>query len=268
MKMSELFLRWTSGVPLITDSNIVWVSPSGSDATGDGTVVLPVRSLTKAMTLVDATKNKVVMLPGTYEEAAAVTWPLFTGVQVVGIGTVELSIAAGTTVINVAPGLVAATFEMTVENVLLDHGDDAGITLTNDDMTKKLNVYLKNVSSDGDGNVIATVHGDTDNAIRVYWDGDKGDGIEGAIAFNGDNDGDRLYLDQCDVDGGIVTNDQATALAIRLVRCRLKHEGITGGNASQTVLLVNTFSETAGTWAIADASDVAGSQTATVVANA
>jgi len=268
MKLTRIFTQWTSGVPLITDENIVWVSMSGLD-TNNGTVALPVLTLTKALTLVDATRNKVVILPGVYEEAAALTWPLFTGVQVVGIGTVELSIAAGTTIFNVAPGVVAATFELTIENVLLDHGDTAaGITLTNTAMTKKLNAYIKNVSSDGNGNTLATVHGDTANAIRVYWDGDKGDGIEGPIAYNGDNDGDRLYFDRCSIDGGIVTNNQATALAIRLVRCRLKHEGITGGNAAQTVLLVNTFSETAGTWAKADSSDVAGSQTATVVANA
>ncbi len=267
MKMTEIFYRWTSGVPLITDSNIVWVSNSGSDTTGNGTVTAPVASLTKAMTLVDSTRTRVVMLPGAYEEAAAVTWPLVSGIEVTGIGNVTLAIAAGATVINVAPGLVASTFEMSLENMVIDHGDAAGITLTNDDMTKKLNVYLKNVGTDGDGNSIATVHGDTSNAIRVYWDGDMHHGIEGALAFNGDNDGDRLYLEDCHVDGGIVTNDQATALAIRLYKCRLKHEGITGGNASQTVLLVSSYSETSGTWAIADSSDVAGSQTATVVAN-
>ncbi len=266
-KLTKLFLDWTSGTPLIDDDNIVWVSMSGLDV-NNGTVALPVLTITKAMTLVNATRNKVIVLPGTYEEAAAITWPLFTQVQLIGIGTVEISIAAGTTVINVAPGVVASTFEMTLENFVLDHGDDAGITLTNTAMTKKLNCYVKNVSSDGDGNTLATVHGDTSNAIRVYWDGDKGNGIEGPIAYNGDNDGDRLYFDQCNIDGGIVTNNQATALAIRLVRCRLKHEGITGGNASQTVLLVATYSESSGTWAIADTDDVQGDQTTTIVVNA
>ncbi len=268
MKMTERFTNWTSGVPLITDSNIVWVSESGSDATGDGTVVLPVASITKAMTLVDATRSRVIVLPGEYEEAAAVTWPLFSGVQLIGIGTVVVSIAAGTTVINVSPGAVASTFELTLENLYIEHDTAIGITLTNTAMTKKLNCYMKNVASDGAGNMISTVHGDTANAIRIYWDGDKDEGIEGPIAYNGDNNGDRLYLTRCNVDGGIVTNDQATALAIRLVRCRIAHEGITGGNASQTVLLVGCYSETSGTWAIADTNDVAGSQSATVVANA
>ena len=267
MKMTEMFQRWTSGVPLITDSQIVWVSESGSDATGDGTVVLPVESITKAFTLVDATRNKVLVLPGEYEEAAALVWPLFSGVQLIGIGTVQISAAAGTTVISVAPGAVSSTFELTLENLYIDHGESGqdGITLDNTSMTKKLNMYVKNVAGDcDDGDMLATVHGDTDNAIRVYWYGDKGEGIEGAINFTGGNDGDRFYIQEAELNGGFTSSVTAVVAAFRMVRCRIPHEGIVAGHASQTMLLVACYSETSGTWAKADANDVE-TQTETIV---
>lgn len=267
MKMTERFTNWTSGVPLITDSHIVWVSEAGSDATGDGTVVLPVASITKAFTLVDATRKRVVVLPGEYTEAAAVVWPLFSGVQLVGIGTVEISASAGTTVFSVAPGAVASTFELTLENLYIDHGESGqdGITLDNTSMTKKLNMYVKNVAGDcDDGDMLATVHGDTGNAIRVYWWGDKGEGIEGAINFTGDNNGDRFYIQDAELNGGFTSSVTAVVATFRMVRCRIPHEGIINGHASQTMLLVACYSETGGTWAKADASDV-GTQTETIV---
>jgi len=267
-KMTRAFLQWSSGIPLITDSTTVWVSTSGSDATGDGTVVLPVASVTKAMTLVSLTRNKVIVLPGNYVEAAAVVWPLFTGVQMVGLGTVNISASTGTTVLSVVPGVVAATFEMTLENLYIDHGESGqdGITLDNTAMTKKLNCYIKNVASDNDdGDTLATVHGDTSNAIRVYWDGDKGEGISGAINFTGGNNGDRVYISRANLNGGFVSSVTAVVAAFRLVRCRVTHEGITAGHASQTMLLVHCYSETSGTWAACDAADVAGDQTETIV---
>jgi hypothetical protein len=267
MKLTKVFTQWSSGVPLITDANIVWVSMSGSDATGDGTVVLPVASITKAFTLVNATRNKVVVLPGSYEEAAAVVWPLFTGVQLVGIGTVEISAIGVTHVLGITPGVMASTFEATIENIYLDHSNSGqdGIVLNNTAMTKKLNLYLKNVSSDNDdGDTLATVHGDTDNAIRVYWDGDKGEGISGAINFTGGNNGDRVYVSHANLNGGFVSSVTAVVAKFRFVQCRILHEGITAGHASQTVLLVDCYSFDDPTWAKADANEVA-TQTETIV---
>lgn len=268
MKMTELFNRWTSGIPLITDSQIVWVSESGNDATGDGTVVLPVASITKAMTLVTATRKKVLVLPGEYTEAAAIVWPLFSGVQLVGIGTVTILASAGTTVISVAPGAQSATFELTLENLYIDHGESGqdGITLNNTSMAKKLNMYVKNVAGDNDdGDMLATVHGDTDNAIRVYWNGDKGEGIEGAINFTGGNDGDRFHIMHAELNGGFTSSVTAVVAEFIFKYCRIpKAFGIENGHASQTALLLHCYAETGGTYTAADANDVE-TQTHTIV---
>jgi len=268
MKLSRLFLQWTQGVPLITDSNIVWVSKSGNDASGDGTVVLPVLTLTKAATLVNAVRNKIVMLAGDYAEPAAVVWPLFTGVQLIGIGTVTISAATGTTVISVAPGAQANTFELTLENLYIDHGESGqdGITLDNTGMGKKLNMYVKDVAGDcDDGDMLATVHGDASNAIRIYWVGDKGENIEGPINFTGGNDGDRVHMSNVELNNGFTSSITDVVAEFIFKNCVIpKAFGIKAGHATQTALLLHCYTLDAGSYLAAAASDVE-TQTETVV---
>ncbi|HSQ21472.1 MAG TPA: cell wall-binding repeat-containing protein, partial [Coriobacteriia bacterium] len=74
----------TPGDPLLAE---VWVSPTGSDATGTGSRSLPVRSIRRALGLADddATIN---VLPGTYDASSGETFPLTLApaMKLLGIG--------------------------------------------------------------------------------------------------------------------------------------------------------------------------------------
>lgn len=205
--------------------------------------------------------------------AAALVWPTINGVQLIGLaGQWQTMISApGTSqvLISVTLGAQTATWEMWMENIYIDHtvsGQD-GLLLDNTAMKKKLNCYLRDVGGDADSasdKMLTTVHGDADNAIRVYWSGDNG-GVAGVVSFTGGNDGDRLHIDGVELAGGLATSATSVALDIVLKNCTVLHEGITGGDAAQTLSAVNCFSDDDGTFAPLDASDVAGSKTASIV---
>lgn len=271
MKLSNLFLQYARGGLTINDAIQIWVSKSGDDTNGTGTVIAPYLTITKALASVTSVRKTIFVLAGTYVEAAAMVWPTISGVSLCGVGGLVTISAAGTTqVLSITPGAQADTFDVRIEKADIYHYGTSqdGILINNTGMTTKIVLTLKDVSGDpgdGAGNMIATTHGNADDAIRIYWDGDGGEGIDGSINFTGGNDGDRLYITHAHVAGGIVTSNTAVALDVVLRECLIKHAGITGGNASQTVKIIGCFSETGGTYAVADTGEVTGSQTPTVV---
>ncbi len=117
--------------------------------------------------------------------------------------------------------------------------------------------------SDSDDSILIT-HGDTDNAVRIYADGRNGD-VNGAITWSAHNDGDRLYLDNMRLLGGIVMGATAVASNVRLRDCVVKHEGVTGGHSSTVVVAMSCFSLTGSTFAALDGDDIAGSITGELV---
>jgi len=257
-------------------SSIIVISPEGSDTEGDGSWLRPYASLTQAMSVVSSTRKTILVIPGTYTETAAVAWSTISGVKLIGLaGQYQTIIAAADTadeVITVAPGAQTSTWEMWIENIYIDHsvaGQD-GINIVHTDVGKKLNVYLHNFGGDADSSsdkIITMTHGGDGNAIRVYWDGDNG-GVEGQVYMDTEDAGDRLYITDVVLNGGIVSSADAVASNIKLIRCIVKHEGVTGGNGAQTVTAVGCYSETSGTYAILDTDDLAGSHAETIVANA
>ena len=197
-------------------------------------------------------------------------WPLFTGVCLVGFGGVQISAAGTTHVIGIAPGAVADTFSARIANAYIAHGESGqdGILLDNTGMGKKLHLTMKRVGGDGDGDMIATVHADADNAIRIYWDGDDGNDVGSAVNFTGGNDGDRLYIRRCELSGGLNFSDTAVALACQLKHCTVLKEGVLNGNAAQTILAVGCYSidGSSGAFAAFAAGDVTGAIVDTIVA--
>lgn len=275
MKTSKVMQDFLAGITSLTDSANIWVSKTGDDTNGNGSVTAPYLTLTAALAAVTSARKTVLVAPGEYEEVDELTWPTINGVKVIALAgnyqtTVSVAAAASADqVINVAPGAVSSTWEMWIENVYIDHDQTGmdGILLNNTSMTKKLNCYLHNVGGDGSASdkMIAMTHGDTDNAIRVYWDGDNG-GVEGNVYHAGGNDGDRLYITGVNLNGGLSTGAGAVANDIRLVRCIVLHEGVTGGNAAQTVTTVACYSNADGTFAALDTNDLAGSHSEAIVA--
>ncbi len=244
----------------------IWVSKFGNDS-DDGSVLFPKLTVTGGMAAVSATRKTVYVHPGTYTEATTVTWPAFSGVSLIGLGAQFNTIigsAAGDEVIAVAPGVQSSTFELTIENIHLDHDTSGldGLLLDNTDMTKKLNAYLRNFGGDGSASdkTITTTHGDTSNAIRIYMDGRNGS-LEGAIFFDVGDGGDRLYITGNTLNGGIEFSADAIAAELRLIDCIVLHAGVTGGSTSLVATAASCFSETGGTFAALDGDDIAGAIT-------
>jgi hypothetical protein len=247
------------------------VAKSGNDS-NPGTWDAPLLTIQAALDATTATRNTIYVLDGTYDED--LTWPTITGVKLIGLnrewGVVVSDTGAADAVITVAPGVQAATFEMWLENIYIDHaiaGQD-GLALDNTAMTKKLNCYIRDCGGAADSatdRFIVTTQGDNNNAIRIYWNGQNGD-VEGSVYIDAGNDGIRFYATNVTFAGGIATAADAVALDMRLLRCFVLHEGITGGNAAQTVHAICCYSVTGATYAALDTNDLAGAHTEDIVA--
>jgi hypothetical protein len=251
----------------------IFVAKRGSDASGNGSFESPYATLTKAMAAVTSTRTTIRMQPGNYTEADTVVWRIINGVHIglAGdgpIGSVVVGVSSGDEVINIAPGATAtSTFECSIQNIEIDH-DEAGldgIVIDNTSTTNKINLYVKDLSfeadSDTDRSVLVT-HGNLSDAVRIYWD--RGE-IGGLIEYSANNSGDRLHMTNCLVDGGVTVGATAVATDFKFLYCRIKHAGIVGGHSSTVVQAVNCYTNEAGTLALVDGDDIAGSITGEVI---
>jgi hypothetical protein len=192
----------------LPNSQITVVAPDGSDTTGTGSWLSPVATLTKAMSLASATRLAIYMLPGSYVEPAVVTWPNLNGLRVIGLGKlgmVTVSSPLSTTgVVNINPTYTAATFQLALENVLVSaiQANNGAILIDNAHMTKKLMLYLANVSTSPEvyGTIVMS-HTTAGQAIRIYADGI--DEIAGLFSLVAANTGDRCRIKNSALMGGL-----------------------------------------------------------------
>ena len=276
----------------VTDANLttllgtagvdIWVSPNGVDS-NNGSRLYPVLTITKALTLVSASRLVVRLDPGAYAEAAPLAWPTRSGIRIVGPGSNNCSIAAtGGSVFTVTPGAQTGTWSGYLEGVTVAHVAGAaqnGITFDNTGMGKKLMFGIVKCAFSAavltDKSINVATHGDASNGIRiyVYGDGTTQSEIGGAIYWVSNNDGDRLQLNQVWLDGLLTTTNVAKTMQIRLYRCVGTHEAIAaGGNAAHTITSVNSYSRvdyadpTTEVFAALDTNDLTGSQTEVIIA--
>ncbi len=243
------------------DIGSIYVSPGGNDTFGGGKIS-PVKTITKALSLVTSTRKKIHVEAGEYAEVAGLTWPTVSGVMLIGEGNrfeTVISALTGDQVLEMAPGAQSGTWEATMQNIHLDHdtsGQD-GLLLTHTSVGKKMNVYLGNVGMDGDSSdfSILVVHGGSGNAVRIYWNGDNGT-VEGAIDLDSEDGGDRFHVTNVKFAANIDVGAANTTQTIRLFNCQILHQGFSGGGASGVVVLGGCWSETGGTYAKADDTDV------------
>ena len=108
-------------------ANEIHVGKDGNDTTGDGTLINPVLTITKALTLIGAGRNTVIVHPGSYSESPTVSSANTT------IATAELTGAntqiAGTLTLSAAARV-------------------SGIKLTNLTITGSGNTYISNCTVD------------------------------------------------------------------------------------------------------------------------
>lgn len=230
-----------------------------------------VDTITKAFALVTTGLKTILVEPGIYDEP--LTWPTVSDVRLLGLSSQWDTVIKDSTEeaqgLSIAPGAQIASWSAAIENIYISHrhaGQD-GIAVVHTSVGKKLNLYLKNVGGEADSDAdkfIVVTHGGSGNAVRIYWDGNNGE-VEGLIYFETKDAGDRLYVDNVDLLGGIQTSADAVALTMRFKNCLLKHAGGAGGNAAQVLKAMSCFSVTGTTYAAADADEFPTS-TATILA--
>jgi hypothetical protein len=196
------------------DESYIVVSKGGNDTYGDGSFESPFLTFTKAFTMLSATRKTIYGFPGEYIEAAPLVWPNINGVQIVGLegqGNVVISeSSAGTEVIDITPTFTSASMEAFLENICVKHTAQIGIEIDNTNMTKKLLVHLKSVSTEqvSTGDSISIDNLASGNAIRVYMEGCRE--IEGLVHFTAANASDKFRAYDSVLAGGLTTAGAVT----------------------------------------------------------
>jgi hypothetical protein len=108
-------------------ANEIHVGKDGNDTTGDGTLINPVLTITKALTLVGAGRNTVIVHPGSYSESPTVT---------------SANTTIATTELTGANTQISGTLTLTVAARV------SGIKLTNLTITGSGNAYISNCTVD------------------------------------------------------------------------------------------------------------------------
>ena len=213
------------------DSTVIVVSKGGSDTDGVGSFMKPYLTVTKAITMWTAARSTIMILPGSYAEAATLTWPSITGLLMVGIGEVSISNSnSAAQVLNISPTYTASSFEAYLKDIDFDANTQIGIKIANAAMTRKLIVSMDGVScqysTSGDSiDIAGTVAG---QAIRVYLTGCE---FEGLVHATFNDAGSRLRCRQCTFVGGITTAGSVAA-ELSLLGCQVVASGLTIGDAT------------------------------------
>jgi hypothetical protein len=206
----------------------IYVDPDGA-----------VKTIAAALALVTATRKNIYVFPGTYVETAQLTWPSISGVNLQGLdgcGNVVISGPITVPTLTVNP-TCATTFEMFLQNVVLEHTAQVGLEIDNElSPTKKVIVHLNNVgfSAVSTGNSIHVTHTGA-AAIRIY--AKNCNEIEGLVLFHGVNVDDRVRFYDSVLIGG-VTIAEAVAMEFALHGCIV----LTGGLAGMHGTVVQTIS--------------------------
>lgn len=224
------------------DQSIIVVSTVGNDTTGNGSWTAPVKTLAAARALVTTSRKTVYVLPGDYAETVAFTWPNINGLAIIGVdghGNVVVSGPATTPVITINPTFTSATFEAFLENVCVEHTAQTGIEIDNANMTRKLLIHLRGVSTSqvSTGDSINVTHTTAGQAIRIYArDCDEIEGLTDVVVANAD---DRFRFEGCTLIGGLTTAG-AVAGEITLLHTVVLTSGLTIGSATQVLTYVGS----------------------------
>jgi len=191
-----------------------------------------------------------------------------TGGRLKGInGATITGAAAATEAILINPAVATETFEYSIEDFgsIKGGANKIGLHVLNVATTKKVNVYIKNTNLNDNGTGVALnyVNSDGSNAIRIYMDG-NGHEIE-SIAGTPKDAGDRLLIRGYNIEENMVIAVVDVAATFMFTSCKLPHEGITGGHATNVISVNSCWTEeTAFVPVIPDASDFPGAFSPTI----
>jgi hypothetical protein len=214
---------------------LIFVASTGDDSKGKGTVLEPFASLTKAKTLVSASRKITALRGGDYNESFV--WPNLTGVKIAcidGNGLAVVRSIAGS-VISVNPAAASATWEMTLKGVVLKHRTgQVGLQVDNAYVTKRINLYLQNIGTEQEGtgsSIDVNRTGAATDAIRIYADG-NGEVIEGLVDYITELTDDRVRFRGYRLVGGLTVTG-AVACEVTLIECGMKTSGLTVDGANK-----------------------------------
>lgn len=219
---------------------LIYVAPQGNDG-GKGTLFSPLKTIAKAKLLVSASRKIIAVRGGSYVESF--TWPNLSGVKIAcidGPGLASFRGASGAAyVVSVDPEKSAGTWEMTLQGIDLSHRTGTvGLQVDNAKVGKRINLILKNLSTnaEGTGNSIDVNRtGAATDAIRMYMDG-QNETIEGLIHYITELADDRIRINGYRLIGGL-TVAGAVGCEVTLLGCGMKTGGITTDGANN----VNTI---------------------------
>ena len=185
-----------------------------------------------------------------------------------GIGDVQIDgDADADECFEIDPAAGTGTFKYTFENIRIRGASEkAGVTIDNASVGQKEVIVFRNCSLGGTPAVDQN-HSDDSEAIRLYFDGWKGDKrYQGQIDVVPASTDDRYVFKGCELSGGLTCAVVDKACYFLFRNCILKHEGIEGGHANNLVSVVGCVSYTSGVAAAADAGDFPNAFSPTIVA--
>ena len=252
--------------------NIIWVAKYGSDEYSNGRmgdIDCPYASIDAAVAAMTATKNTIIVLPGSYNLSGEVTCSI-SGGQIIGIGKPTIVAAEGKNAgFVVAMAETTGTKQFTFDSLCIDHSRDneqVGIQVDNAKMKAKLILYLNDIEfNNNGGNSLDVDHTVTDHAIRVYA---KRSGFEGKVNADVGDNGDRFRFEDSTLRGGLATSAGDYTAEIMCKNCIIKEKGISGGHTSQKLYLLGCYSETdddPNEYAYINATDTTGSHTESII---
>ena len=161
------------------------------------------------------------------------------------VGTVNIvGAAAADEAILIDPAVSTATFEYTLEgfNSIKGGADKIGLNIANTNVDMKVIVYLKQTSlnDNGSGKALTAINTDGSNAIRVYANGPAE--IDG-MAITPKDAGDRLIMTGYNIEENLVAASVDVAASFFFKQCKLPHEGMTGGHATNVISVANCWTE-------------------------
>jgi hypothetical protein len=185
---------------------IVVTSPEGYDG-DEGSWFAPVKTLTKALSLVSASRATIIMLPGEYAEETMIDWPDISGISIIGMGDVSISNAGtGAAVIDIHPTYTASSMSISMKDITIAADTQIGLQIDNAHMTKKLNIYLDgvsiedNTSGGGSSDSISMANSTASQAIRIYANNCS---FELLVHITTANAGGRYRFRNCDFTGNL-----------------------------------------------------------------
>lgn len=245
-----------------TEETITSASPSSTSRTVGNVAEL------EAAVAAQTAGQFIFIKPGSYTLTESLTILLAaTGGGLIGLGTVEITgAAAADEAILIDPAAASSTFEYSLQNLSIQGGSNKiGLNVANTNAGKKVNVYLNQVDLEDNGSGVGftSINTDGSNAIRTYF---SGPGSIDGIAWTPADTGDRLTFRNYNIDEDMVAAVVNVVATVFFSNCKLPHEGITGGHASNVISAVGCWTEaTSFVPVVVDGSDFPGAFSATIL---